>query len=716
VVIEGAIVHVTFQNPETQYTVARFRPREGGQITVVGHLVGLRSGERLRLEGSWERHRRFGPQFAVSCFQVLRPADVEGIRAYLAGGTITSLGPAMAERLVAFFGADTLAVLDAGAQDRLRAVPGIGPRRAAAICEAWAAHHELRGLMRFLQSHGVSPAYTARIHRCYGTEAEALLRRDPYRLAQDLPGIGFVLADTLATSLGLAADAPARVAACLHYLVDASCREGHVWTPREALLGAAEQRFGIDRIDAEVGLAEQLAAGTLVEAPIPDEPDDTAIYPAMLHAAERAIARRLAACMAVPPPEAPPAAEEISRRVFAALAIAPSPEQLEVLEASLAQRVAIVTGGPGTGKTTLIRAYGALAGAAGRRVLLAAPTGRAARRLAQVTGRPASTVHRLLGLNPSEGGFFHGADNPLDVDALIVDEASMLDTEIAHHLIQALPLSARLLLVGDAFQLPSVGPGSVLADLVASQRLPVYELTAIFRQAAASPIVVNAHRLRQGRMPDLAAAAARDAEFRFIEVEDPAAVVDTVVDLCGSLARELDCDPIREVQVLTPMHRGEAGTVNLNAVLQKALNPDSGGGARFQPGDKLMHLKNNYAKEIFNGDIGIVTGPADKGGLAVEFDGRRVVYASGEEDDLALAYAITVHKSQGSEYPAVIVPLLTQHYPLLQRNLLYTALTRGRERVVVIGTRKALAVAVHNDRPSRRRTGLMHRLVERLDR
>ncbi len=708
--IEGTIAHITYQDCETHYTVARFRSRDGGQITIVGHLVGLRGEERLRLEGCWQQHRRFGAQFAVQRYEILMPADVEGIRAYLAGGAVAGLGPALAERLVAFFGAYTLAVLDS-ADGRLEAVPGIGPKRAAAIGEAWAAHHELRRLMHFLQSNGISPAYTARIHRLYGAEAETVLRAEPYRLAEDLPGPGFLLSDALAAHLGMAPDAPVRVGACLHHLMDAACREGHVWSSREALLGAVEQRFGIDRIDAEASLADQIDAGTLVQGPIPEEPDDTAVYPAPLYAAEKVIVRRIAALLAVPLAETPPPAEEISRRVFAALAVSPSPEQLEVLEASLAQHIAIVTGGPGTGKTTLIRAYSALAEAAGRRVLLAAPTGRAARRLAEITGRAAVTVHRLLGLNPSDGSFLHGADNPLDTDALIVDEASMLDTEITEHLLRALPLSATLLLVGDAFQLPSVGPGSVLADLLACQRIPVYELTAIFRQSAASPIIVNAHRLRQGAMPDLDIASVKGAEFQFIEVQDPATAVHTVVDLCRGLAEELGCDPIRQIQVLTPMHRGEAGTINLNAVLQKALNPHGAETGGFRPGDKVMHLKNNYVKEVFNGDIGIVAGPADKDRvLEVEFEGRHVRYAPDEQDQLALAYAITVHKSQGSEYPAVVVPLLTQHYPLLQRNLLYTALTRGRERVVLVGSRKALAIAVHNQRPAQRRTGLRHRL------
>jgi exodeoxyribonuclease V alpha subunit len=390
---------------------------------------------------------------------------------------------------------------------------------------------------------------------------------------------------------------------------------------------------------------------------------------------------------------------------------------LEVLEASLGQPAAIVTGGPGTGKTTLIRAYAALMRTAGRRTMLAAPTGRAARRLAEVTGLPAATIHRLLGYNPAEDRFLHTADDPLDTDALIVDEASMIDTALMAALMAALPVSATLLLVGDTRQLPSVGPGNVLADIIAAGCLPAYELTEIFRQSAASPIVVNAHRIRRGDLPETVADESENAEFRFIEASNPAAAVAAIVNLCRDLPSQLGLDGLRDIQVLTPMHRGEAGTVNLNQVLQQALNPlSSASGSRpgrFRPGDKVIHLKNNYPKEVFNGDIGTVARlDAEAGRIEVEFDGRTVAYDAAELDQLALAYAITVHKSQGAEYPVVIIALLTQHYPLLQRNLLYTAVTRGRRRVVIVGTRKAFAIAVGNDRTTRRLTGLRRRLAE----
>jgi len=711
--IQGRVAHITFQNLETFYTVARLRLENGGQITVAGHLPGVGNGESVSLRGAWKTHPRFGSQFEVRDFEVLLPADAEAIKAYLRAGALAGLGPKTADRLVARFGAATIAVLD-GDTARLQEVPGIGAKRAVAIAEAWSAHSQLRRLMRFLQDCGVSPAHSGAIHRLYGTDAETLLRRDPYQLAEDLPGYGFPVADAIARGLGLGEDDPQRAPAGVRYLVTRANAEGHVWCSRMKLLLEAGQRFAIGLADAENALSQLKAVRQLVEEPIAEEPDDSAIYPADLHAAEVAIARRLAALMSVPAAPTSLETDQIASRVFASLAIVPSAEQLEVLEASLGQPAAIVTGGPGTGKTTLIRAYAALMGTMGRRMLLAAPTGRAARRLAEVTGSAAATVHRLLGYNPLQDRFFHTADNPLDTDALIVDEASMIDTSLMEALLTALPMTSTLLLVGDAQQLPSVGPGNVLADLIEAGGVPTYALTEIFRQAGAGDIVVNAHRVRRGLVPE---PTAEDGEFRFIEVADPIAAAATIVELCLRLPVEMHLDRRRDIQVLTPMHRGEAGTVNLNAALQKALNPLVGrpdpGAGRFRIGDKVIHLKNDYAREVFNGDIGMVIGPDDDARrLEVDFDGRRVAYDTAELDQLALAYAITVHKSQGSEYPVVIVPLLTQHYPLLQRNLLYTAITRGRRRVVLVGTRKALAIAVGNDRPARRLTGLRRRLAE----
>jgi len=713
--IRGRVVHITYQNAGNYFTVARLKTEDGAKITITGHLPGVRSGETLELRGRWKNHPRYGTQLEVEGFEVCRPADAEGIRAYLNAGALAGLGPKTADRLVACFGAQTLVVLDQE-PGRLQEVPGIGAKRAAAIAEAWADHSQLRCLMRFLQACNVSPLHTGTIHRLYGAEAEALLREDPYQLAEDLPGDGFPVADAIARRLGLDADAPRRQTAALSHLLTRANAEGHVWCSRRRLFLEAGQRFGIGLGDAENALERLKAAGQVIEEPIVDEPEDSAVYPALLHAAEVAIARRVAALLSVPASPLGQDADRIAAQVFSSLSIAPSAQQLAVMEAIVAQKAAVVTGGPGTGKTTLICAYAALMRAAGRRTTLAAPTGRAARHLAEVAGLPAATIHRLLGYNPAEDRFLHTADHLLDTEVLIVDEASMIDTVLMAGLMEALPMNASLLLVGDAQQLPSVGPGNVLADLVAAGCLPVYELTDIFRQAAAGPIVVNAHRIRRGQLPEMETTA-QGAQFRFIEAAEPAAAVETIVRLCQQLPKEMGLDPMRDVQVLTPMHRGEAGTVNLNQVLQQALNPPPAGKGRgrgrFATGDKVMHLKNNYPKAVFNGDIGTVVGLEPKSGrLQVDFDGRLVVYEQAELDQLALAYAITVHKSQGGEYPAVIIVLLSQHYPMLQRNLLYTAVTRGRRQVVLVGSRKALAVAVANDRPTQRLTGLRQRLAK----
>jgi exodeoxyribonuclease V alpha subunit len=709
--IRGRVAHITYQHPETHFTVARLKTEDGAKITIAGHLPGVRSGETLHLRGRWKNHPRFGAQLEVEGFEVLLPAAAEGIRTYLNAGALAGLGPKTADRLVACFGAETLTILD-HSPERLKEVPGIGAKRAAAIAEAWSAHSQLRRLIRFLQTCGVSPLHPGTVHRLYGAEAEAQLREDPYQLAEDLPGDGFPVADAIARHLGLDTGSSRRQTAAVCHLVTRANAEGHVWCSRWRLLEAASRRFGIAADDAEAALAHLTAAGRLIEEPIADAPDDTAVYPADLHTAEGCIARRLAALRTVPAPALSEDSGRIAEQVLAALSIVPSADQLMALQGSLGQRAAIVTGGPGTGKTTLIRAYAALMRTAGRRTLLAAPTGRAARHLADVSGMPSATIHRLLGYDPREDRFLHHAGNPLDTDALIVDEASMIDTVLMASLVEALPMSATLLLVGDARQLPSVGPGNVLADLIDADCLPVYTLTDIFRQAAAGPIVINAHRIRRGQLPETATEEGEEAEFRFIEAEDPAVAVAAVLRLCLDLPPQLGLDPLRDVQVLTPMHRGEVGTVHLNQVLQQALNPMRGGKGRFHPGDKVMHLKNNYPKAVFNGDIGAVVGlDAESGGLQVDFDGRLVVYEQAELDQLALAYAITVHKSQGGEYPAVILPLLTQHYPMLQRNLLYTAVTRARRRVVIVGSRKALAIAVANDRPTQRLTGLRERLM-----
>jgi exodeoxyribonuclease V alpha subunit len=524
------------------------------------------------------------------------------------------------------------------------------------------------------------------------------------------------MADTISQNLGQPPNAPERIQACIRHLLEQQTNAGHLLMPQAQLLERCQALFDISPDAAAEALADLATQKAVVIEKAAGE--QCPVYLHHLHAAETGLARRLNARLSLPPPPLRLDPERVTAEVLKKLAIKLSDEQTRVLTAVLAQRIAIITGGPGTGKTTLIRSLTAVMEALGKKILLAAPTGRAARRLGEVTGRPTATIHKLLGYNFSEQAFERDQDDPLETDALIVDEASMVDLVLMHQLVKAVPMTAVLILVGDVFQLPSVGPGSVLSDLIRSQRLPVHALNTIFRQAEESPIVIAAHHIRNGRMPEMVPTESpiAPAQFCFVAESRPARAVDTIVTLCRDiLPARYSLDPIRDIQVLTPMHRGEVGTLHLNQMLQRALNPpapiENGGHARLRPGDKVMHLRNDYQKEVFNGDIGTILSAEGNGSrLSVEFYGRSVAYDWNELEDLSLAYAISVHKSQGSEYPAVVVPVMTQHYPLLQRNLIYTALTRAKTLVVLIGTPQALAMAVKNDTPRKR----LSRLAERL--
>lgn len=717
--LDGHLERITYHNPENHYTVAKVKadgqPRA---ITAVGYLPGVSPGQALRLHGRWETHPRFGQQFKIQAFEITLPASVTGIRRYLESGVVKGIGPKIARQLVAHFQTRTLEVIEK-APDRLCEVKGIGPKTARRIAATWQAHHAARTLMQFLQENGLKLSYAGRLLQAYGPDALEILRENPFRVARELPGIGFLIADTISQNLGQPPDAPERVRACLVYLLEQQTTAGHLFLPEEDLLERCGALFGIppqNGAEALAALAAQKAV--VVEKPAEAGERGRVVYLHHLHAAETGLARRLKARLSLPPPPLRLDPELVTSEVLKKLAIKLSDEQTRVLTGILAQRIAILTGGPGTGKTTLIRSLTAVMEALGKRILLAAPTGRAARRLGEVTGRPTATIHKLLGYNFREQAFERDQDDPLETDALIVDEASMVDLMLMHQLLKAVPMNAVLILVGDVFQLPSVGPGSVLADLIRSGRLPVHELTTIFRQAEKSPIVVNAHRVRNGRMPEIepVESPTPPAEFCFLAESRPARAVDTIVTLCRDiLPARYGLDPIQDIQVLTPMHRGEVGTLHLNQVLQRALNPspDQGGAAfRLRAGDKVMHLRNDYQREVFNGDIGtILSVEREKSRLTADFYGRSVRYDWNDLEDLSLAYAISVHKSQGSEYPAVVVPVMTQHYALLQRNLIYTALTRGKNLVVFIGTPKALAIAVKNDIPRKRLSRLAARVA-----
>ncbi|MCW7754031.1 ATP-dependent RecD-like DNA helicase [Desulfobotulus sp. H1] len=719
IVLQGRLDTIRFANPENGYTVARFTP-DGYQaeITAVGILAGVRAGETLRMEGEWEKHAKFGEQFRVAVFEVLLPDTARGIRRYLASGVIQGVGAAMAEKLVAYFGTHTLEVLDSS-PERLAEVPGIGKAKARTIKESWKSYHAIRTLMALMTKIGASPSAGAKILHAYGTEALNLVQEDPYRICRDIPEVPFEVADRLGLASGLEKESLPRLRAGVLHVLEKAGYAGHVFLPEKDLLVRSLRLLGGSRekvAEALLNLEEEKVI-------VAEEGEDRRhIYLAEMFGAEAGIGARLSAMLSLGTSfDTRTDITSLELSVVKGLAIRLSEEQLTTLSRLLENRVAILTGGPGTGKTTLIRSVCAVMGERGARILLAAPTGRAARRLSDVTGRKAQTLHRLLKYNQLEGRFEMNTDHPLDVDLLIVDEASMVDILLMYHLLCAVPITARLLFVGDVSQLPSVGPGNVLGDMMASGRIPSFVLTTIFRQAAESPIILNAHLVNQGRMPEfLVAEDGSLSEFYFIRQSCPEKVVHTIITLCSQrIPERFGFDPLKEVQVLTPMHRGEVGTLYLNQVLQNALNPLTGDRKKqlgfFRVGDKVIHLKNNYKKEVFNGDIGQVCDIEEEGQVLVvdysEGEGdRQVSYSLEELDELALAYAISVHKSQGSEYPVVIIPLMLEHAPLLQRNLVYTAMTRGKRLVIFVGMSQALDMAIRNDRPTRRFSDLARRL------
>ena len=718
ITLEGHLERITYFNETNHYTIARLKPANlDTGVTIVGYLAGVSPGETIKARGTWETHPRYGQQFKIQSFDVTLPAAVEGIRKYLASGIVKGIGPSMAARMVTAFGENTLEIIE-NSPERLLEVEGIGDAKAAAIHEAWHAHHTLRSLMQFLQQMGVQTVYGAQIYKACGPDAVDLIRQDPYRLAEDIPGVGFLIADTIAQQLGVEKEDPERVRACILHMMMRNADDGHAFAEEENLYARCEHQFQIDRRVVQHAIEEMAAAKVLVVEPITGEVSSNAIYLKELHRAETGLANRLKAMLSVPVEVAEIDAERIAAEVHRKLAINLSIEQLEVLEQIFAHRIAVITGGPGTGKTTLLRSISTIFEALGKRVLLAAPTGRAARRLAEVTRRNAATIHRLLGYNFMEGGFLRHRDNPLQADAVIVDEASMVDAALMHNLLEAIPMSAVMVLVGDVAQLPAIGPGNVLSDMISSARIPVFSLNKIFRQDSQSAIILNAHKVRNGgfsveAQPDLFDG---NCDFYFIEQNDPLRVADRIGQLCSEdLPGKFNFDPILDIQVLTPMHKGAVGTINLNQMLQKLLNPQpvliEAPGNVFKIGDKVMHLINNYQKEVYNGDIGVVSSfDPQKTELTVDYYGRTVQYDAAELEQLTVAYAISVHKSQGAEYPAVIVPLVTQHYVMLQRNLLYTAMTRGQKLVILVGNRKAVRIALENDKPRLRMTSLAARL------
>jgi len=711
--LQGTVERIVYSAPDGSYTVARLREEGRGRlVTAVGKLLELREGEVLRLEGRWVTHKRHGRQFEVERYDVVTPTSARGIERYLASGLVPGIGPELAARLVKRFGAATLDVIERE-PERLREVEGIGPKRQRQIAEACAAHKGLREVMVFLHQYGVSPSVAARIHKAYGSSAIAIVRDNPYRLAADIFGVGFRTADRIAASMGMPHDAPQRAAAGVLHVLREMGDHGHVCCPEADLARAASKTLELPLERVEAAIAEQSAAGEVV---VEEGFGRRLVYLPVLHAAETGVARALGELARTPAPfpriDAAKAVEWVQRRVGIAL----PPGQQEALRKAVANKLTVITGGPGVGKTTVLRCLVEILQARRLRVALAAPTGRAAKRLGEITRTDARTIHRLLKYQPRTRAFEVNERNPLEADAVIVDEASMLDLLLTCHLARAVPPQALLVLVGDVDQLPSVGPGSVLRDVIASGVAAVARLTEIFRQDAASEIVANAHRINRGEMPRLRSAGP-GSDFFFLHRADPDEAADTVLDLCARrLPERYGLDPIDDIQVLAPMHRGAVGAQALNARLQERLNPDAApvtvGGRSFRPGDKVMQIRNNYDKEVFNGDLGRVARVLPEAGeVVVRMDERELAYAAHELDELVPAYAITIHKSQGCEYPAVVVPILTQHYIMLQRNLLYTAVTRGERLVVLVGTPRAIAIAVRNDRIRSRHSLLRERLA-----
>jgi exodeoxyribonuclease V alpha subunit len=741
--LSGSVERITFFNPENGYSVLRLRPEGSripgtnreGLVTVVGNLPELAPGEHLRLSGQWSNHPKHGRQFQVEICEQTLPVSVTGIRRYLGSGLIKGIGSRLAERIVDHFGEETLQVIE-GSPEKLMEVPDIGPKRSRQIARAWEEQKQIKDIMLFLHGHGVSTNLAIKIYKQYGDSSLQVVESDPYRLARDIYGVGFKTADGIARALGLPEDHPSRIEAGVIYALQEMSEDGHVYFPMGRLSHRAVELLGVSEAlipPAVKRLVDDGRARTevlpILEEEMGREPEPSdanppiqnlgeesgiyggsAVYLTSLYYSEvgsaeclRTIASAMPSCLSDLPP------------AFVILDSDLSPEQVNAIRITLSHPISVLTGGPGTGKTTTVKALITALESGHKRYALSSPTGRAAKRLSEATGRPASTVHRLLGFSP-RGGFKHNPENPIPIDLLVVDEASMLDLPLVNHLLKAVQPGTHLLLVGDVDQLPSVGPGDVLRDVIKSGLAPVTRLNLIFRQAAGSHIITNAHRINQGQMPLFPKEGQDFFLFPAETAEDAASWVQDIV--CNRIPEKFQLEPRKDIQVLAPMYRGPAGVTALNERLRETLNPLSLKkpertlfGVTYRVGDKVMQTQNNYEKEIYNGDIGNLTAiDSINHTLTVEIDTRSITYDWSEADQLVLAYAISVHKSQGAEFPAVVMPLLTAHYMMLQRNLLYTAVTRAKQLCVLVGNRRAIAIAVHNDKVSRRFSALDWRL------
>lgn len=699
---EGIVERIVFENPENGFVVARMRVEgQHDLLTFVGSAMAISPGETIQISGEWVDDRKFGKQIKVIEYKTVLPNSIVGIEKYLGSGLIHGIGPAYAERLIKAFGIETLRVIDEE-PEKLRTVEGIGPKRAAQIREAWSEQREIQSIMIFLQGHGVGTNQAVRIYKKYGDGAVAVLRDNPYKLIEDITGIGFAGADKIAIDLGLALESSARLAAGLTFTLQQMVSEGHVFSEKDALLAKASALLAVDDDLVARELAEMIHNDSLIA-------EDNDIFLHDLHERETGCADHLRRLLNAEKEEVTDKPDVAIKWVEKKHSITLSDEQRDALKMSVDNPVTVITGGPGTGKTTLINSIISVFQRKNFTLLLAAPTGRAAKRMETTTGHEAKTIHRLLEYNPKLHDFTRNELNPLDADVIVIDEMSMVDIGLMHSVLRAVPDDARLLLVGDVDQLPSVGPGNVLMDIIASNAVPTVRLKTIFRQAAESGIITNAHRINTGESPKW-----NDTDCFFVERNEPEAVRDTILELVTHrIPNKFGFDPMKEIQVLAPMHRGDAGVAQLNEHLQEAMNPkgqeiDHRG---LRVGDKVIQTKNNYELDVYNGDVGrIMLMSEEVRELHVEFEDRTALYTFDDIDNLNLAYAITVHKAQGSEYPALILPLVSQHYLMLQRNILYTAITRGKSLVVVVGETKALHRALNNTDVTLRNTRLAERL------
>ena len=698
-VLAGLVERVTFHNQDTGFCVLRLKARgHRDLVTTIGHAAMISAGEWVTASGEWVNDHTHGLQFRARFLKTSEPTSLDGIEKYLGSGMIRGIGPVYAKRMVKMFGKDVFDLIEVE-PEKLREVEGIGPKRADKITSAWADQKVIREIMVFLHGHGVGTARAVRIFKTYGVDAVQVMSENPYRLARDIRGIGFRTADLIAEKLGIEKTSMIRVRAGISYALMEAMSNGNCGLPLEELIPLSVKLLEVPDELIQTATELEIIDGTVIADTVVDTP---CLFLSGLYHAEKGVADRFQHLVLGSLPwlniDIDKALPWIEKKTGLSLA----QSQIEAVRLALRSKVMVITGGPGVGKTTIVNSILQILAAKAVRLLLCAPTGRAAKRMKEATGMEAKTIHRMLEIDPKSFGFKRNEESPLACDLLIVDESSMVDVSLMHALLKAVPDQAAVLLVGDVDQLPSVGPGQVLADIIGSHVIPVARLTEVFRQAAQSKIITSAHRINEGQMPDLSKPA-NQSDFYFVPAEDPGLAVMRILDMVKTrIPKRFGLDPIRDIQILCPMNRGGVGARSLNIELQAVLNPAGENkverfGSTFAPGDKVMQIENDYDKEVYNGDIGYVEGiDVNEGELTATFDGRAVTYLFGELDTPVLAYATTIHKSQGSEYPAVIIPVLTQHYAMLQRNLLYTGITRGKQLVVLVGQRKAVAIAVKN--------------------